>query len=283
LSYSYELKREICASRVKNKCCRRNILRAALLFSPPAPDGRATLPVMRRQDIREYFLTLLSEIYPSSIRGETPDVSELGVVGDTREYRCSGCQRAFLRGLFLAYGSVTDPSAREYNLDFTFREKSAADAAAEILAENGISAKVKPRREYYIAYIKSSDNISDFFALIGAPRATFDIINTKIAGGVKNDANRVRNTDVYNIEKSMAASERVRDAVRFLRETDRLNLLPPDLYETALLREEYPYMSLFQLAAVSPSHMTKSGIATRLKKITETAEKYGYKKDSGNS
>lgn len=238
---------------------------------------------MRRQDIREYFLTLLSEIYPSSIRGETPDVSELGVVGDTREYRCSGCQRAFLRGLFLAYGSVTDPSAREYNLDFTFREKSAADAAAEILAENGISAKVKPRREYYIAYIKSSDNISDFFALIGAPRATFDIINTKIAGGVKNDANRVRNTDVYNIEKSMAASERVRDAVRFLRETDRLNLLPPDLYETALLREEYPYMSLFQLAAVSPSHMTKSGIATRLKKITETAEKYGYKKDSGNS
>ena len=103
MSYSYELKREICASRVKNKCCRRNILRAALLFSPPAPDGRATLPVMRRQDIREYFLTLLSEIYPSSIRGETPDVSELGVVGDTREYRCS-----VVRELYAGFSSHTE-------------------------------------------------------------------------------------------------------------------------------------------------------------------------------
>lgn len=283
MSYSYELKREICASRVKNKCCRRNMLRAALLFSPPTPDGRATLPAIRRTDIREYFLTLLDEIYPSSIRGETPDMSELGVAGDTRAYRCSSCQGTFLRGLFLAYGSLTDPSTREYNLDFTFREKSAAEKAVKILAENGITAKVKPRREYYIAYIKSSDEISDFFALIGASRATFDIINTKIAAGVKNDANRVRNTDVYNIQKSMAASERARDAVRFLRETDRLSLLPPDLYETALLREEYPYMSLFQLAAVSPSPMTKSGIATRLKKIIETAEKYGYKKEGGST
>ncbi len=259
------------------------MLRAALLFSPPTPDGRATLPAIRRTDIREYFLTLLDEIYPSSIRGETPDMSELGVAGDTRAYRCSSCQGAFLRGLFLAYGSLTDPSTREYNLDFTFREKSAAEKAVKILAENGITAKVKPRREYYIAYIKSSDEISDFFALIGASRATFDIINTKIAAGVKNDANRVRNTDVYNIQKSMAASERARDAVRFLRETDRLSLLPPDLYETALLREEYPYMSLFQLAAVSPSPMTKSGIATRLKKIIETAEKYGYKKEGGST
>lgn len=232
------------------------------------------VPDFRRRDVKAYFYSLINEFFHADsvadARAEVP-LSSVSLL------KCANCRGALLRGLFIAVGSMNDPAAHEYNLDFTFRTEAAADDALSLLNACGFEPKKRFRRGAYVLYIKSSDSIGEFFAAAGSNRVMFDIVNARMEADVRGTLNRANNTDISNINKSTAASERACEAISFLIETERLHLLDETLHKTALLRIENPELSLFQLAAVSPEGVSKSTLNARLKRIIEIADKYRKK------
>ncbi len=234
-----------------------------LLSLPNVPD-------FRNKTVKDYFYSLTEEFYP----GSSPDKADQGELDDVSHYKCANCRGALLRGLFIAVGSVNDPEAHEYNLDFTFRTEASADGAEKLLVLCGFEPKRRIRRGAYVLYIKSSEKIGEFFAAAGNNRVMFDIINARMEADITGDLNRANNTDISNISKSTAASERACDAVRFLMTTERMHLLDDTLYKTAMLRIENPELSLFQLAAASSEGVSKSTLNARLARIIAIADKY---------
>lgn len=234
---------------------------------PDAPD-------FRNRDVKAYFYSLMSEFFHTDsvaeARTETP-LSSVSLL------KCPNCRGSLLRGLFIAVGSMNDPAAHEYNLDFTFRTEKAADNAAALLSVCGFEPKKRNRRGAYVLYIKSSDSIGEFFAAAGSNRVMFDIVNARMEADVRGTLNRANNTDISNINKSTAAAERACEAINFLIKTERLHLLDETLYKTARLRIENPELSLFQLAAISPEGVSKSTLNARIRRIIETADKYRKK------
>ncbi len=267
MSYSSDLKSELITARVKNNCCRKNIAIAMAAVLLDSPD-------LRNREVREYFYSLISEFFHTDKAFEARSGEPLS---STRLLKCANCRSALLRGLFLAVGSMNDPLAYEYNLDFTFRTEAAADDAEALLSICGFEVKRRTRRASYVLYIKSSDTLGEFFAAAGNNRVMFDITNARMEAEVRGTLNRANNTDISNINKSTAASERVCEAIKFLIESEKLHLLDETLYKTAMLRYENPELSLFQLTAMIPEGVSKSTLNARLRRITELADKYRKK------
>lgn len=268
MSYSSDIKAELISAKVKNACCRKNVLRAMLLSLPSSPNIRNT-------DVKNYLSALISEFYPEhELDGELPERSSLGTLTDVSHFKCVGCKGALLRGVFLAAGSVNDPDAHEYNLDFSFKESGSFEEAEKLFLMCGFEFKKRERRSSRILYIKASETIGEFFAAAGNNRVMFDIVNARMTSDIKGALNRENNTDISNISKSTAASEKACEAVRYLINTDRLGMLDETLYKTAMLRLDNPELSLFQLASASPEGVSKSTLNARLKRIIDMADEY---------
>lgn len=264
MSYSSEIKSELILGRVKNNCCRKNIVTAMSAVLPDEPN-------FRNSELKAYFYALADEFFHTD---KLPEMRSELPLSSVSHLKCAGCRGALLRGLFIATGSVNDPAAHEYNLDFTFRTEKASENALDLLSACGFEPKKRQRRGSYVLYIKSSDSIGEFFAAAGSNRVMYDIVNARMEADVRGTLNRANNTDISNINKSTAASERACEAISFLVETDRLFLLDETLRKTAMLRLENPELSLFQLASVFPDEVSKSTLNARLKRIIAIADKY---------
>ena len=262
MSYSSEIKDELCHIKQKNRCCRENIFRAMYICTQGSPLWRHRLTT-------EYYNTLKSELYPEL----SPEI-ECGELTDFKYIHCVGCRGALLRGIFLASGSVNAPGGGEYNLDFNVKSESAAETVRSLLEVMSFNAKIRARRGSYAVYIKASEEIGEFFAGAGSNRVMYDIINARMESDVRNALNRANNTDISNIRKSTEASERACDAIRYLISIGRLDTLDDSLREAAKLRLDNPELSLFSLSVAAPSPITKSTLNARLEKIIEIARKY---------
>lgn len=189
--------------------------------------------------------------------------------------RCENCLSVLIRALFVKYGVMTDPEKR-YHLEFTFRRESERDAAAAILENAGFSMHTSVRhpangQEKWILYYKSSADMEDFLAYIGASSAVFDIMNAKILKELRNSANRQVNCDTANIEKQLEASKKYIEAIRLLTETGAISKLPESLQQTARLRLEYQQLSLAELGNMCEPRVSKSGMKHRMEKLLEYA------------
>ncbi len=185
--------------------------------------------------------------------------------------RCDGCTGAFVRALFIVYGSVTDPG-KSYHLEFSLRHEADRDAVTELLASAGFTAGKAMRRGRYIAYFKGSETIEDMLAFIGASGSAFDMINKKIVKEFRNNTNRCVNCDTANIDKALDAAGRQIEIIRLLEERGIINKLPDQLRVTAKLRLEHDDASMSQLAALHDPPISKSGVKHRLDRITEYAD-----------
>ncbi len=185
--------------------------------------------------------------------------------------RCDGCKTVFVRGLFVKYGSVTDP-AKQYHLDFSFRNEEERDKAYEIISSLGFEFRKTKRRERYIIYIKESSAIEDFLVYIGAQNAAFDVMNSKIVHEFKNSVNRQVNCDTANIEKQLASVKKYTDAIRLLEKSGKLDTLPDELKETARVRIENEQLSLSDIGNMLNPPVTKSGVRHRLDRILYFAQ-----------
>lgn len=182
------------------------------------------------------------------------------------------CKASFLRGAFLAGGSITDP-AKSYHLELVTDHYNVSREAYSILLELGFAPKDAARGGNYVTYFKQSEAIEDFFTLIGAPVAAMDIMSAKVEKDMRNAVNRRVNCDSANADKIvMAASEQL-DAIRRLEQRAGLSELPEKLRETALLRIANPEASLTDLAQLAMPPVSKSCISHRLRKLMEIAQK----------
>ena len=182
------------------------------------------------------------------------------------------CRAAFLRGGFLAGGSVTDPNKR-YHLE---RETSHAQASRELqalLTDMGQQPKQVARGGYQVTYFKNSDQIEDLLTLMGAPLSAMALMNTRAEKELRNGVNRRVNCESANLDKAVDAAQEQLEAIRRLYELGRVEELSPQLKETVILRETYPELTLSQLAEEFDPPVTKSCLNHRLRKLVELSKK----------
>ena len=186
-------------------------------------------------------------------------------------FKCASCFTYFLKGLFVAYGNVTNPE-KSYHLELSFVSEAERDTVSDILDENGMPMKKGKRKNRYLLYIKDSAQIEDFFAVIGANKLAFDLMNSKILREVRGDANRQMNCDMANIKKTLSAAGKHIEIIGDMKERDLLIRLPKDLRETATLRYENTQASMADLGLLHNPPISKSGVKHRLDKIVDFYE-----------
>ena len=185
--------------------------------------------------------------------------------------KTEGSVGAFIRGVFLAAGSMSDPE-NEYRIDFSFKEEKTADDFSNLLLSRGIVSKITKRGEKYIVYVKDSNMLEDLLTIMGASNETLNLINVKIYKSMKNVINRKNKCETSNILKSANAAFEQTQAIKKLKDSGRLASLPEELIEAALLRMANSEASLTELCRISGNKLTRSGLNHRLKRIIEISK-----------
>jgi len=181
------------------------------------------------------------------------------------------CRIAFVRGAFLAGGSVTDPKKR-YHLELVTDHYNVSRETFSVLLEMGFSPKDTSRGGNYIIYLKQSEAIEDFLTTIGAPLAAMEVMSAKVEKDMRNSVNRRVNCEAANVGKTAYASLDQIRAIEKLERTGILKTLPDKLRETARLRTENPEVSLSELAEMCSPPVSKSCLNHRLRKLVELAD-----------
>ncbi len=177
------------------------------------------------------------------------------------------CRAAFLRGAFLAGGSVTDP-AKGYHLEMATNHRSVCGETYVLLHEVlGFYPKTAERGGGQVLYLKQSERIADFLTYLGAPVAAMGIMEARLEKELNNKVNRRCNCDDANISKVVEAAQEQLNAIHLLRERGLLEHLPFKLMQAALAREQNPSASLTELAALMEPPITKPAMSQRLKKL----------------
>ena len=231
--------------------------------------GRTVYDIKRSG--REMGKIILSEQETEKIE-ETLKLRSYELAADPVLYTMTCCKRAFLRGAFLASGSLTDPK-KDYHFEISHDSERFAGELRDLINSFGADAKLVKRKKQYVVYVKDSDMISELLNIMGAHVAMMELENIKILKEVRNQVNRQVNCDSANINKALTASRKQLEDISFLREKTGLEGLSEELIDTALLREKYPEATLAELVMYNGETVGKSGINHRLKKLSDIAEK----------
>ncbi len=297
MSFSSEAKAELCKAEIGSRASAEAECYGVLLFcnaftgreirivtsSPefamrlPRLFGRAfnvhfdVLPVSG-QSARSVFaihdsgsVARVLEAFGCDRRGVVAHHVNLGVLEEEKARVC------FLRGAFLAGGSVTDPEKR-YHLELVTSHFNVSRELTALFLDMGFEPRDSSRGGNYIVYFKQSSAIEDFLTTIGAPLAAMGVMSAKIEKDMTNTVNRKVNCDTANVAKTVEAAAVQGEAIRLLREAGVLETLPEKLQETARLREEYPELALSELAESFDPPVTKSCLNHRLRRLLELSE-----------
>lgn len=296
MSFSANVKSELCRPEVEKGCCALAEAMGALLYAntfsadairivTESRDLGLRLPRLFRKGLGVSFDLLPEEggsgklTYTITDREKIRQVfSACGFSAETSvslhvnfallEKDC--CRRAFLRGAFLAGGSVTDPEKR-YHLELSTTHWKVSRETGTLLLEMELPAKETERKGSSVLYYKQSEAIEDFLTVIGAPVSAMAVMETKIEKDWRNEANRKTNCDSANVDKAVAASQEQLAAIRKLEERAVLETLPEKLQQTATLRREHPEMTLSELAELHEPPISKSAVNHRMRKLLALA------------
>lgn len=303
MSFSSDVKTELtdiaCAA-----CCETQLSRALLLFGRACSGVSLSLLTEHAGAAAAYAkaVALFSGVTPEISRSESgnykiqvedPDVLDavMGELGETRNEKrqlCIGridrdcCVAAFLRGAFLAAGTVTNPDV-EYHLEFSCPSTHLAKELIALLEQTGIEAKCTKRGGVNIVYIKKSESIETLLTLMGATENSLLLMGAKMYKDVRNTVNRRVNFENANIARSAAAARRQTEAIETLRRTGKFDELPPELRELAALRLENPESSTAELVEMLGDALTVSGVNHRFGRIIKAAagDPAAQKKEGG--
>lgn len=184
------------------------------------------------------------------------------------------CLSAFLRGAFMACGSVNDPQ-KNYHLEFCAAYKNLCTDLCLLLCEIeecNLTPKTILRGGSYVVYLKDSEQITDLLTYMGASSCAMDIMNAKAYKQMRNIANRRTNSELANINKTALAAAKQLTAIDKLEATVGLSNLPTQLYEIAVLRRDNPELSLRDLGLLLDPPISRSGVNHRLMKLMEMAD-----------
>ncbi|MBQ8924383.1 MAG: DNA-binding protein WhiA [Lachnospiraceae bacterium] len=201
----------------------------------------------------------------------------LKIVKDTSGYTIdrlliekSCCKQAYIRGAFLASGSVTNPE-RGYHLEIVCNSIKKAEMLVDIIKDFGIESKIVMRKKSYVCYIKDGSMIVDLLNVMGAHASLMDMENVRILKDVRNTVNRKVNCETANLNKTVSAAVKQIEDIRYIEEKKGLKYLPDNLRSLAILRLSEPEMSLNDLGENLSPPLGKSGVNHRLRKISEIA------------
>jgi DNA-binding protein WhiA len=184
---------------------------------------------------------------------------------------------AFLRGLFLGCGTLSDPK-KNYHMEFVLSSKDFADRLLNILNNQKIFAKIVFRKSNYVVYLKSGDDIANLLTVIGAHSSVLDLENIRILKEMRNNVNRAVNCETANINKTVNAAVRQLKMIQLIDKKIGIQNLSEPLAQAAMLRLNNPEATLSELAEMT-SGFTKSGINHRFRKLKQIAEELISKED----
>ena len=183
------------------------------------------------------------------------------------------CLRAYLRGLFIATGSINDPKTSRYHLEFIVNNSEYAKFIMNILNKFHLNSKIIKREKNYMVYIKEAEKISDFLRIINAYQGVMYFEDIRIYRDHKNMTNRLNNCEQANVDKIFLTAQKQLDDIDKLRKHDLLDILDPKIKEVIEYREKYPESSLQELSEIMSEELdypiTKSGLNHRFRKIKE--------------
>ena len=188
----------------------------------------------------------------------------------------SCCKRAYLRGCYMAVGSMSDPY-KSYHLELVCGLQAQAEQLLKILHDFSLDAKMIVRKKYYVVYMKEGENIADFLNITEAHKALMEFENTRIYKGMRNMVNRKVNCEAANITKTVNAATRQVEDIRLIREKMGLEGLPEPLRQMAYVRLENPQAAVRELGKLLDPPGGKSGVNHRLRKLGELAKELKVK------
>lgn len=201
-----------------------------------------------------------------------------GIAPEITKKSC--CRAAYLRGAFLASGSVNHPEASSYHLEIFTSYQDFCEALTKIANRYKLNAKCIERKKGYVLYIKEGEKITEFLSLIGAHQALLYFEDVRIVKDMRNSVNRLHNCEIANINKTVNAATRQMENIQLIDQEMGLENLPRRLREIAELRVAHPDINLKELGEMVPSGVvSKSGINHRLRKINEIADKIREKQN----
>ena len=298
-SFSYKAKAELCRTAVQRLCCARAECYGVLLYCntftmqevriiTENPEFAARLPRLFHRAFNVKFDRLPAEETPGSkLIFQITDPDKLRRIVDTLGYdprqalvlhvnfamlEEDCCRVSFLRGAFLAGGSVTDPEKR-YHLELSTSHVQASREVSALLQEMGFLPRSVMRSGSAVIYFKQSEHIEDLLTTLGAPVAATEIMTAKVDKEIRNGANRAMNCDMANVNKTLDAVAAQQEAIEKLEKAGQLERLPEKIQETARLRVQNPELPLAQLAALFDPPISKSCLNHRIRKIMEEARK----------
>ncbi len=181
------------------------------------------------------------------------------------------CRRAFIRGAFLAAGSMNDP-ARSYHMEIVCDTKEKAEQLRDVINSFGMNSKIVGRKKYFVVYLKEGDEIVTMLNIMEAPEALMSMENTRILKEMRNTVNRRVNCETANIAKTVGAAVKQVNDIELIRDTKGLHTLSDSLREMAEVRLTYPEATLSELGKYLLPPVGKSGVNHRLRKLSEIAD-----------
>lgn len=287
MSFSSEVKKELCGVRELQQDEAAAML-FGMFYAGKTLDGRAAVQT-ESQELAAAAAFLAENVFPGA-RCETkrlvksdgslytfsiksPNIKKFGDFSEIAPSIVSGNDAdagAFLRGVFVSCGSITDPN-KEYHLEIVLPVPSRTERLRRFIEEHGIAVKLTIRGKTPVLYIKESGVIEDFLTYIGAGNHALEIMRVKIEKDFRNRVNRSVNCDSANLDKTVAASEKSRREIELIGEKIGFSALKPELRETARLRLENPEASLSELCELFDPPISRSGLNHRLKKLAQIA------------
>lgn len=300
MSFSSDIKKELCLSQVYERDALKAELYGMLLFGKSFSENKIVFTTENKYASRRVSFLLQNLYMPiierqTALRAKGSD-NQLYKTSVLDSYECkkifedfghSSSQvtmrvnranvysdeliSAFLRGAFLSCGSVSDPM-KGYHAEFCVSHKNLSIDLCKILSEITeceLAPKTVIRNSSYVVYFKGSEQICDLLAYIGATNSAMEIMGTKAIKLVRNNVNRRTNSEIANIGKIAAASAKQLEAIEYIKNTIGLEALPNDLREIAYLRLENPEMSLRDLGSSITPPISRSGANHRMQRILE--------------
>ena len=183
------------------------------------------------------------------------------------------CKRAYLRGAFLAGGSVNNPEGSSYHLEISSMYEEHCKALVDLANEFDLNARFIERKKGFVFYIKEGEKIIEFLNIIGAHQALFKFEDVRIMRDMRNSVNRIVNCETANLNKTIGAAVRQIDNIKLIEKELGLDSLPDKLKEVAEIRLAHPDMNLKEVGELLKGKVSKSGVNHRLRKLDEMAER----------
>ena len=282
MSFSSEVKTELAKHLGKSRHCQIAELTALIAF-----EGRIPAAESENRLLMQKYQLLLAELFHieeihteeearsvfstvkmyNDVTGE-PEPEDT-VKGLLIQQSC--CKRAYIRGAFLAGGSISDPN-KSYHFEIVCRSIPQAEQLRDVINSFDMDAKIVARKKYQVVYLKEGSQIVDILNIMEAHVALMNLENVRILKEMRNSVNRKVNCETANISKTVNAAVKQLADIEYIRETAGLSYLPENLKEMALLRLEYPDAPLAELGTYLNPPVGKSGVNHRLRRISEMAD-----------